>query len=149
MNSTARSSLLEQHTWGAYLQFEIMSAPLTLLGLPLDLQFMLLDRLPLCDYVSLALAGYYELHRRHANLFPVITRSLLHSIRTIPTSDPLTALPNEMIENIAKYLDKRTLMSWVFAHYQTLATSNPPLVPTLTRENMSQLYLSWVKNGFF
>lgn len=147
MISTARSSLSEQHAWGAYLQFEIMSVPPTLLGLPLDIQFMLLDRLPLYDYVSLALAGYYELHRRHANLFPAITRSLLRSIRTLPTADPLTALPNEMIENVAKYLDKRTLMSWVFAHYQTLATSNPPLVPTLTSENISQVYLSWVKNG--
>jgi len=144
MINTARSSRLEQHTWGAYLQHS-MSTPPTLLNLPIDIHLMILDRLSLCEYVSLALAAYHDLHLRHANLFPAMARNRLRMIRTMPSSDPLTRMPNEMIENIARYMDRSTLMGWVFAHYQTLATSNPPLVPRLTRENMQQLYLSWLK----
>jgi hypothetical protein len=124
-----------------------MTARSTILALPLDLQIIILDRLPVSDYVAFALAGYHDLQYRHADRFPQITRLRLRMIKSIPppANDPLRNLPNEMIEHIARYVDRKTLMSWVFAHYPTLAMRQ--LVPALTDESMGQLYLAWLRLG--
>lgn len=116
-----------------------------ILALPLDLQMMILDRLPWVDYVAFALAGYRELQYRHADRFPSITQQRLRMIRTTSrfTTDPLMSLPNEMIAHIACYVDRKTLMSWVLAHYPTL--SSRQLVPAPTEESTGQLYLSWLR----
>jgi hypothetical protein len=132
--------------WSVFLE-RSMAAPLTILGLPLDLQLLILDCLTWGDYVAFALAGYHDLQYRHADRFPHVTRLRLRLIRTMPIAgtDPLMQLPNEMIENIAKYISRRTLMNWVFAHYPTLTARQ--LVPALTAQNMSQLHLAWLRLG--
>jgi hypothetical protein len=121
-----------------------MAAQPPIMALPLDLQMMILDRLSWSDYVAFAFAGYHNLQYRHADRFPQMTRLRLRMIRTSNyTNDPLTLLPNEMIENIACFVDKRTLMSWALAHYPTLCCRR--LVPALTVENCSQLFLAWLR----
>jgi hypothetical protein len=144
MLNTAHSSRFEQHKWDCFLQRSMASQP-TILALPLDLQLLILDRLPWSDYVAFALAGYHDLQFRHADRFPQITALRMRLIKSMPVpgDDPLGHLPNEMIEHIVKYVDRKTLMSWAFAHYPTLAVRQ--LVPALTAETTGQLYLSWLR----
>lgn len=133
-----------KYTWRASVAIE-MATQSAILALPLDLQMMILDRLSWSDYVAFALAGYHDLQYRHADRFPQMTQQRLRMIRATPTftTDPLMLLPNEMIEYIACYVDRRTLMSWVLAHYPTLSLRQ--LVPALTTENIGQLYLAWLR----
>ena len=116
------------------------------MSLPLDLQMMLLDNLTWQDYVAFALAGYSDLQLRHADRFPRITRYMLAVLRSTSAAnmnDPLSTLPNEMIEHIARYIDRRALMNWVFAHYPTLSARR--LVPPMTWRNVTQIYLAWLR----
>ena len=124
-----------------------MATQASILALPLDLQLMILDRLSFRDYVAFALAGYHNLQFRHADRFPRMSQRRLRMIRSRPTftTDPLMSLPNEMIEHIACYVDRRTLMSWALAHYATLLHHD--LVPALTMENAGQLYLAWFRQS--
>jgi hypothetical protein len=117
-------------------------------ALPHELQLAVIENLPLNEYVNFALAAYMNLRMVYPDYFPAVTRSRLRQIRTGPAPgrvDPLQALPNEMILNIARYIDRRYLLGWVFAHYHTLANSNPPLVPPLTSVNMEQLFAVWIR----
>jgi hypothetical protein len=106
-----------------------------------------MDNLALTDYVNFALAAYVNLRLAYPEYFPAMTRARLRRIRSGPPTglDPLQTLPNEMILNIARFIDRRYWMKWIFAHYHTLANSNPPLVPSLTRTSMEQLYMAWFR----
>jgi hypothetical protein len=126
--------------------FTEMATQPPIIALPLDIQMMILDRLSWTDYVAFALAAYHDLRYRHADRFPPMTQVGLRMIRltTVWTNDPLHSLPNEMIEYIARFVDRKTLMSWVFAHYALL--SSRQLVPALSVENnCSQLFMAWMR----
>ena len=122
-----------------------MASQSDIMALPLDVQMLILDCLPWGDYVAFALAGYRDLQYRHGDRFPAMTLKRLRRMRTSPifTTDPLVSLPNELIVHIAEYVDRRTLMSWILAHYPTL--SQRQLVPALTRANIGQIYLAWLR----
>lgn len=125
---------------------------LTFWRLPRELQLAVLEQLSFRDYVTFALSAYYNLRYSFPAYFPPLTRSRLRWMRARPPTgaDPLQDLPNEMIINIARYVEPRGLLRWVIAHYYTLARSNPPLVPPLDAENMQQLYSTWLRldNGW-
>lgn len=120
----------------------------TILTLPLDLQMLIMDHLTWIEYVAFALAGYCNLQYRHADRFPAMNQHRLRMIHEVPsniTTDPLAGLPTEMIALIACRVDRRTLMSWVFAHYPTLVSRG--LVPRLTLANAGQLHLAWLRRA--
>lgn len=119
-----------------------MVAQITVMALPLDLQLLIWDHLTWIDYVAFALAGYHGLRYRHADRFPSICRIRIKMINSDAQSecDPLNRLPNELIEHIATFVDRKTLMSWVFAHYPVLELRQ--LVPALTAETLGQLCLT-------
>jgi len=119
-------------------------------ALPRELQLAILDYLPTWDYVVFSLVSYSLLRPIYPDYFPAVTRSRLRMMRTGPaagTRDLLGVLPNEMVINIARNLDNRHLMRWVFAHYHTFASTNPPLVPPLDLVNSVQLYKAWIDEG--
>jgi hypothetical protein len=115
--------------------------------LPRELQLHILESLPFSDYVNFALAAYFQLRIAFPDYFPAVIPSRLQRMRRAPPSgsDPLQALPNEMIINIARYIDRRYMLRWVFAHYHTLSNSNPPLVPQLDAQSTMQMILSWLR----
>lgn len=157
MPSTARSFLLEQHTWRAYLQprIPILAAMNTssLFRLPRELQLEILENMAPWEYVTFSLASYAQLRWTFPNFFPRVTRARLRTMRSGPSpghQDPLQGLPNEMIDNIARHISQHDLLRWIFAHYYTLANSNPPLVPPLDRTNapgLAGLFRAWLDEG--
>jgi hypothetical protein len=151
MSHTARSSLLEQHLWRSYLlpPSRITTAMSTsrFFLLPRELQLAILDNLSPWDYVTFALASYSRLRIIYPDYFPRVTRARLRMMRTRPspgTRDLLRSLPNEMIDNIARHIRQPDLLRWVFAHYYSLAHSNPPLVRPVDLTNARELYRAWL-----
>jgi hypothetical protein len=157
MSTTARSSLVEQHIWRAYLLPEIHTTATmntsNFFRLPRELQLEILKYMAPWEYVTFSLASYAQLRWTYPDYFPAVTRARLRSMRNRPSpglQDPLQGLPNEMIDNIARHIEQRDLLRWVFAHYYTLSNSNPPLVPPLVQANatgLAGLFEAWLDEG--
>lgn len=157
MSSTARSSLLEQRIWAAYLQPRISTTATmnasNFFRLPRELQLEILENMAPWEYVTFSLASYAQLRWTYPDYFPAVTRARLRTMRNGPSlgyQDPLQGLPNEMIDNIARHIPQHDLLRWVFAHYYTLSNSNPPLVPPLNEANAAGLvglFRAWLDEG--
>ena len=121
--------------------------------LPRELQIEILENMTPWDYVTFSLASYAQLRWTYPDYFPAVTSARLRNMRNGPSPghrDPLQGLPNEMIDNIARHISQRDLLRWVFAHYYTLANSNPPLVPPLDQLNaagLAGLFRAWLDEG--